>query len=203
MIARISGVLLSKQPAQVVIDVQGVGYEIEISFNSFCQLPLEGENASLHTHFVVREDAQLLFGFSELEERSLFRILIKVNGVGPKLGLAILSGMDAQAFCRCVQNQDAATLVKIPGVGKKTAERLVLELGDKLSAWQTGGNSSVQSGAAKATLFTVSAQSEAESALVGLGYKPVQASKAVAAAMKSAPDGTCETLIRLSLKGMI
>jgi Holliday junction DNA helicase RuvA len=203
MIARISGVLLSKQPAQVVIDVQGVAYEIEISFNSFCQLPTEGDTVMLHTHFVVREDAQLLFGFSELDERSLFRILIKVNGVGPKLGLAILSGMDAQGFCQCVQNQDAATLVKIPGVGKKTAERLVLELGDKLSAWQTVGSAGVQTGTAKASLFAVSAQSEAESALVGLGYKPVQASKAVLAAVRSAPDGSCEDLIRLSLKGMI
>ena len=203
MIARISGVLLSKQPAQVVIDVQGVAYEIEISFNSFCQLPAEGDTAILHTHFVVREDAQLLFGFSELDERSLFRILIKVNGVGPKLGLAILSGMDALGFCQCVQNQDVATLVKIPGVGKKTAERLVLELGDKLSAWQSVANSGVQTGTVKASLFAVSAQSEAESALVGLGYKPVQASKAVSAAVKSAPDGSCEDLIRLSLKGMI
>ena len=203
MIARISGVLLSKQPAQVVIDVQGVAYEVEISFNSFCQLPAEGDSVMLHTHFVVREDAQLLFGLSELDERSLFRILIKVNGVGPKLGLEILSGMDAQGFCQCVQNQDAATLVKIPGVGKKTAERLVLELGDKLSAWQTVGSAGVQTGTAKASLFAVSAQSEAESALVGLGYKPVQASKAVLAAVKSAPDGSCEDLIRLSLKGMI
>jgi len=203
MIARISGVLVSKQPAQVVIDVQGVGYEIEISFHSFCQLPAEGENAILHTHFVVREDAQLLFGFSQLEERSLFRILIKVNGVGPKLGLAILSGMDAQGFCQCVQNQDSATLVKIPGVGKKTAERLVLELGDKLSAWQTGDNFTLQSGVPNRSILAVSAQSEAESALLGLGYKPVQASKAIAAVIKSAPDGSCEDLIRLSLKGMI
>tara|TARA_B110000285_G_scaffold235054_1_gene314454 strand:- start:1572 stop:2183 length:612 start_codon:yes stop_codon:yes gene_type:complete len=203
MIARISGILVYKQPAQVVIDVQGVAYEIEVSFNSFCQLPAEGETAVLHTHFVVREDAQLLFGFSQLEERSLFRILIKVNGVGPKLGLAILSGMDAHAFCHCVQNQDSATLVKIPGVGKKTAERLVLELGDKLSSWQTGDNAGGQTGNVKPTLFVVSAQSEAESALVALGYKPVQATKAVAAAIRSAPDGNCEDLIRLSLKGMI
>jgi len=203
MIARISGVLVHKQPAQVVIDVQGVAYEIEISFNSFCQLPNEGETAVLHTHFVVREDAQLLFGFFQQEERSLFRILIKVNGVGPKLGLAILSGMDADAFCHCVQNQDSATLVKIPGVGKKTAERLVLELGDKLSSWQTGANTGVQAGSVKPALFAISAQSEAESALVALGYKPVQASKAVAAAIRSSPDGGCEDLIRLSLKGMI
>ena len=203
MIARISGILVHKQPAQVVIDVQGVAYEIEISFNSFCQLPGEGETAVLHTHFVVREDAQLLFGFSQLEERSLFRILIKVNGVGPKLGLAILSGMDASAFCRCVQNQDSATLVKIPGVGKKTAERLVLELGDKLSSWQTGDNAHGQTGAVTPTLLVVSAQSEAESALVALGYKPVQATRAVAAAIRSAPNGSCEDLIRLSLKGMI
>ena len=203
MIARISGILMHKQPAQVVVDVQGVAYEIEISFNSFCQLPAEGDIAVLHTHFVVREDAQLLFGFSQLEERSLFRILIKVNGVGPKLALAILSGMDAHAFCYCVQHQDSATLVKIPGVGKKTAERLVLELGDKLASWQTGDNGGGQTGVIKPTVSAVSAQSEAESALVALGYKPVQAAKAVTAAIRSTPNGSCEDLIRLSLKGMI
>jgi Holliday junction DNA helicase RuvA len=203
MIARISGILLHKQPDQVVVDVHGVAYEIEVSFNSFCQLPEEGERAVLHTHFVVREDAQLLFGFYGLEERSLFRILIKVNGVGPKLGLAILSGMDANAFCQCVQNQDSTSLVKIPGVGKKTAERLVLELGDKLSSWQTGNNTNAPAGIDKPASFVASARSEAESALLTLGYKPVQATKAVAAAIKSAPDGSCEDLIRLSLKGMM
>jgi Holliday junction DNA helicase RuvA len=203
MIARISGMLLHKQPNQVVIDVQGVAYEIDISFNSFCQMPEEGAAAVLHTHFVVREDAQLLFGFFELEERSLFRILIKVNGVGPKLGLAILSSMDAHAFCQCVQNQDSASLVKIPGVGKKTAERLVLELGDKLSSWQSVESIGVQANLGNATLFSTSARSEAESALVTLGYKPVQATKAVAAAIKSSPEGSCEDLIRLSLKGMM
>ena len=203
MIARISGILLDKQPNQVVIDVQGVAYEIDVSFNSFCQMPEEGEAAVLHTHFVVREDAQLLFGFFELEERSLFRILIKVNGVGPKFGLAILSGMDAHAFCQCVKNQDSASLVKIPGVGKKTAERLVLELGDKLSSWQSVENVGVKASSGNSTLFSTSAKSEAESALVTLGYKPVQATKAVAAAIKSSPDGSCEDLIRLSLKGMM
>tara|TARA_B100000767_G_C19765117_1_gene537163 strand:- start:2418 stop:3029 length:612 start_codon:yes stop_codon:yes gene_type:complete len=203
MIARISGILLDKQPNQVVIDVQGVAYEIDVSFNSFCQMPEEGGAAVLHTHFVVREDAQLLFGFFELEERSLFRILIKVNGVGPKLGLAILSGMDAHAFCQCVKNQDSASLVKIPGVGKKTAERLVLELGDKLSSWQSVENVGVKASSGNSTLFSTSAKSEAESALVTLGYKPVQATKAVAAAIKSSPDGSCEDLIRLSLKGMM
>lgn len=202
MIARISGILLHKQPDQVVVDVQGVGYEIDISFNSYCQLGNEGELVVLHTHFVVREDAQLLFGFVQLEERSLFRILIKVNGVGPKLGLAILSGMEAKVFCQCVDTQDAATLVKIPGVGKKTAERLVLELRDKLGRWQNatdGSGPAVQS----ATMFANSAQAEAESALVALGYKPVQATKSVAAALKAAPEGRSEDLIRLALKGMI
>jgi|TARA_B110000977_G_C10995733_1_gene461752 Holliday junction DNA helicase RuvA len=203
MIARISGTLINKQPAQVVVDVQGVAYEIEISFNSYCQLPEEGQVAILHTHFVVREDAQLLFGFCGLEERSLFRVLIKVNGVGPKLALAILSGMDAHSFCDCVNRQDSATLVKIPGVGKKTAERLVLELGDKLSSFQTSDNIAGQVDAVKPTLFAVSAQSEAESALLSLGYKPMQATKAVSAALKSAPNGSCQDLIRLSLKGMI
>jgi Holliday junction DNA helicase RuvA len=203
MIARISGILVHKQPNQVVIDVLGVAYEIDVSFNSFCKLPEEGETAVLHTHFVVREDAQLLFGFFELEERSLFRILIKVNGVGPKLGLAILSGMDAHTFCQCVKNQDSTSLVKIPGVGKKTAERLVLELGDKLSSWQSVASVDMQAGAVNSTLFSTSARSEAESALVALGYKPIQATKAVAAAIKTSPDGSCEDLIRLSLKGMM
>jgi len=203
MIARIKGVLLHKQPDQVVVDVQGVAYEINISFNSYCQLGNEGETVILYTHFVVREDAQLLFGFVQLDERSLFRILIKVNGVGPKLGLAILSGMEAQAFCQCVQAQDAATLVKIPGVGKKTAERLVLELRDKLDLWQT--SIAGQAATAPGSLFRLdnSAQAEAESALVSLGYKPVQATKAVAAALKAAPEGRSEDLIRLALKGMI
>ena len=202
MIARISGILLHKQSDQVVVDVQGVAYEIDISFNSYCQLGDEGEAVVLHTHFVVREDAQLLFGFVQLDERTLFRILIKVNGVGPKLGLAILSGMEAKVFCQSVDTQDAATLVKIPGVGKKTAERLVLELRDKLGLWQNaadGSNPSVKS----TTMFANSAQAEAESALVALGYKPVHATKSVAAALKASPEGRSEDLIRLALKGMI
>ena len=204
MIARISGILLHKQPDQVVVDVHGVAYEIDISFNSYCQLGNEGEAVVLHTHFVVREDAQLLFGFVQLDERSLFRILIKVNGVGPKLGLAILSGMEARVFCQCVETQDAETLVKIPGVGKKTAERLVLELRDKLGLWQNGSTDSKATAlGSSAVRFANSAQAEAESALVALGYKPVQATKSVAAALKAAPEGRSEDLIRLALKGMI
>jgi len=203
MIARISGTLLEKQPSQVVVDVQGVAYEIDISFNSYCQLPEEGCGVILHTHLVVREDAQLLFGFSQPEERRLFRILIKVNGVGPKLGLAILSGMDAQTFSDCVQNQDAGTLVKIPGVGKKTAERLVLELRDKLAGWESASGTSNVNASQAAGMFAATAQSEAESALVALGYKPVQATKSVGAALKALPDGRSEDLIRAALKGMI
>jgi Holliday junction DNA helicase RuvA len=203
VIARISGTLIHKQPTQVLVDVNGVGYEIEISFNSYCQLPNEGEATILHTHFVVREDAQLLFGFAGIEERSLFRVLIKVNGVGPKLALAILSGMDANAFCHCVQNQDAAMLVKIPGVGKKTAERLVLELRDKLPAMQASEFNLNSVSMGDPVGLSISSQAEAESALIALGYKPTQATKAVAAAKKSLPEGTSEDLIRLSLKGMI
>ncbi|MDC9720287.1 MAG: Holliday junction branch migration protein RuvA [Gammaproteobacteria bacterium] len=203
MIARISGILLHKQPDQIVVDVHGVAYDIEISFNSYCQLADEGQSVVLHTHFVIREDAQLLFGFAQLEERSLFRMLIKVNGVGPKLGLAILSGMDAQTFSQCIQNQDAATLVKIPGVGKKTAERLVLELRDKLALWQSDHGASNVATDISTGMLVGTAQSEAESALLTLGYKPVQATKAVAAALRTSPEGRSEDLIRLALKGMI
>jgi len=204
MIARISGILLHKQPDQAVVDVQGVGYEIDISFNSYCQLGNEGDAVVLHTHFVVREDAQLLFGFVQLDERSLFRILIKVNGVGPKLGLAILSGMEARVFCHCVDTQDTATLVKMPGVGKKTAERLVLELRDKLGRWQnTAAEANAPVLGGPSAVFADSAQAEAESALVALGYKPVQASKSVAAALKASPEGCSEDLIRFALRGMI
>jgi len=203
MIGRLQGILINKLPDQVLLDVGGVGYEVEISFNSYCQLPEMNHTACLHTHLVVRDDAHLLFGFASLDERLLFRLLIKINGVGPKLALAILSGMEAQALAACVQNQDVATMVKIPGVGKKTAERLVMELRDKMGNWQgadTAAGAVPQQGSMVAT---VSAQEEAESALVNLGYKPVQATKAVSAALKESPHGASADLIRLALKGML
>ena len=133
MIGRIKGKLLSKQPPELLVDVHGVGYEMEAPMSTFYQLPLVGEEVVLHTHMVVREDAQLLYAFASIGERQLFRDLIRINGVGPKLGLTILSGISASDFARAVQEGDAAALTGLPGVGKKTAERLIVELRDKLS----------------------------------------------------------------------
>ena len=127
MIGRLTGILLVKQAPELLLDVNGVGYEVQAPMSTFYQLPELGVRVSLHTHLVVREDAQLLYGFAELPERQLFRTLIKVNGVGPRLALTILSGMDVGQFVACVQSADTATLVKLPGVGKKTAERLLVE----------------------------------------------------------------------------
>ena len=123
MIGRIKGTLIDKTPPDVLVDVNGVGYEIQLPMTSFYQLPNIGEVATIYTHFIVREDAQLLFGFSDTSERALFRELIKANGVGPKLACTILSGMSAQDFVQCVIHEDISNLVKLPGVGKKTAER--------------------------------------------------------------------------------
>ncbi|MCP4790368.1 MAG: Holliday junction branch migration protein RuvA [Gammaproteobacteria bacterium] len=203
MIGRLQGLIILKQPDQILVDVNGVGYEVEISFNSYCQLPETNQSACVHTHLIVRDDAHLLFGFASLDERALFRLLIKINGVGPKLALAILSGMEAPALATCVQNQDVATMVKIPGVGKKTAERLVMELRDKMGAWQGDSRPAGTVPVVSPMTATASAQEEAESALINLGYKPVQATKAVAAAVNERPDGASADLIRLALKGML
>ena len=132
MIGRLQGKVIEKQAPDLLIDVQGVGYEVLVSLNTFFGIPGAGEAVTLHTHFVVREDVQQLYGFMTLSERTLFRYLIKVNGVGPKMALAILSGMSANDFAICVHNNDIATLVKLPGVGKKTAERLLIEMRDKI-----------------------------------------------------------------------
>ena len=134
MIGRIRGQLLEIQPPDILLDVAGVGYEIQVPMTTLYELPAPGTEVSLFTHFVVREDAQLLFGFLNERDRSLFRHLIRVNGVGPKLGLAILSGMDTASFVRAVQREDTSTLVQLPGVGRKTAERLLVEMRDQLAA---------------------------------------------------------------------
>ena len=132
MIGRIAGVLLDKQPPELMVDVNGVGYEISAPMTTFYRLPLLNEPVTLFTHLVVRDDAHLLYGFYDKQERSLFRLLIKVNGVGPKMALAILSGIESDTFAHCVEDNDTAALVRIPGVGKKTAERLIIEMRDKL-----------------------------------------------------------------------
>lgn len=207
MIGHIRGEVVEKQPPQLVIDVQGVGYEIEASMQTFYKLPANGATIKLFTHFVVREDAQLLFGFYDRQERSLFRILIKANGVGPKLALAILSGMNTSEFSACIQREDVTTLTKIPGVGKKTAERLVVELKDKLKALRLDEPADFEligdslPGAEETENNYIA---DAESALVALGYKPAIATKAVAGAKNQLPIvNSSEELIRLSLKSMV
>jgi Holliday junction DNA helicase RuvA len=204
MIGRICGRLIEKQAPELLVDVNGVGYEIHAPMSTFYQLPAPGEQVVLHIHFIVREDAQLLYGFFDKQERALFRSLIKVNGVGPKLALTILSGIEADDFVRCVHSDDSAALVKLPGVGKKTAERLIVEMRDRLHDWQP------DEGISKASLTEASTGVEAsgalvadaESALVALGYKPQEASRAINAVYdKNAINS--EELIRAALKKMV
>ena len=206
MIGRIRGTLAEKQPPEILVDVAGVGYEIHMPMTSFYQLPAVGEEVVVYTHFVVREDAQLLFGFADKMERGLFRELIKANGVGPKLGLAILSGMSAGQFLASVQNEDVSALVSLPGIGKKTAERLVVELKDRLAKFGKAQSIAVPPPSADLlstnTIIAVNdAREEAQSALIALGYKPAQASKLVDSVYKEGMES--EALIRESLKAAI
>lgn len=209
MIGRLKGELIEKMPPQLVIDVNGVGYEVEASMNTFYRLPETGKQITLFTHFVVREEAQLLYGFFDREERSLFRTLIKANGVGPKLAITILSGISTSEFVRCVNDGDTASLVKLPGVGKKTAERLIVEMKDKIKALGLEESSEFQLSAADGPDMasfepTSDNRAEAESALVALGYKPVQASKSISQAHKTlGGDASCEELIRIALRSMV
>jgi len=200
MIGRIHGKIIEKQPPQLLIDVQGVGYEIDSPMSTFYQLPNLGEVVTLHTHLVVREDAQLLYGFASIVERRLFRILIKISGVGPKLALTILSGMNANEFIACVQDNDAASLVRLPGVGKKTAERLIIELRDKLKDQQVDTGSAVSTGTQSQAAVN-SPVSDAVSALVALGYKLPEASRMVR--LVDTSDLGTEEIIRLSLQAAV
>ncbi|MCW8107830.1 Holliday junction branch migration protein RuvA [Alteromonas ponticola] len=203
MIGRIHGTLLEKQPPNVLIDVGGIGYEIQMPMTSFYQLPEVDQPVTVFTHFVVREDAQLLFGFADKVERGLFRELIKANGVGPKLGLAILSGMSASQFLQCVQHGDVSGLTRLPGIGKKTAERLVVELKDRLADFGKNQNVALPDLEARmadkgAIISLNDVREEAQSALIALGYKPAQASKMVSGVYN---DGMAsEAVIREALK---
>lgn len=211
MIGRLQGILVAKNPPEILIDVNGVGYEVQMPMTSFYQLPTMGEQVTIVTHFVVREDAQLLYGFIDINERTLFRELIKANGVGPKLALTILSGMSATQFMHCVKLEDVSGLVKLPGVGKKTAERLVVELKDRLAKLEVKQGIDVTAEFAQGntpennernTLLAVNdTKEEAISALIALGYKPQQASKAINAIYQD--DMSSEALIRESLRSMI
>jgi len=202
VIGRLRGTLAEKQPPHLIVDVNGLGYELEVPMTTLYRLPKIGEAVTLHTHLVVREDAHLLYGFHEKRERELFRELIRLNGVGPKLALALMSGLEVDELVRCVQAQDTSALVKVPGVGKKTAERLLVELKDRFKAWETSPAmfALVPNGPAPVASVS-SAEADAVSALISLGYKPQEASKAVAAV--DAKGLSSEELIRRSLKGMI
>ena len=199
MIGRLSGVLLEKQPPQLLVDVQGVGYELEAPMSTFYQLPATGEAVVLHIHMVVREDAQLLYAFYSLSERQLFRDLIKINGVGPKLALTILSGVTAEEFTRCVMENDAKSLTALPGVGKKTAERLIIELRDRLAK----NANAILPGAESITglKVEVSPVSDAVSALTSLGYKAQEASQMVR--LVSTEGLSTEEIIKAALQSMV
>lgn len=203
MIGRIRGTLVYKQPPDILVEVGGVGYEIQVPMTTLFQLPEMGAEVSLVTHFVVREDAQQLYGFIDDRDRALFRQLIRVSGVGPKLALTILSGMDSASFARCVQRDDISSLVALPGVGRKTAERLLVEMRDRLKDWlgQLEGTAGQAAGGIGISPVT-DMVADAESALVALGYKPAEASKVVAA-VNDDSVGDSEELIRRALKSMV
>ena len=203
MIGSIRGRLIQKQAPDIVIEAAGVGYEIQVPMTTLFQLPAVGEETFLLTHFVVRDDAQLLYGFIDPTDRLLFRQLIKVSGVGPKLALAILSGMDAVAFARCIERNDLATLVALPGVGKKTAERLIVEMRDRLGDWlatlaPSAGNATVRGVVARPQ----DSAADAESALVSLGYKPPEAARMIQS-VRTEDEQDSETLIRLALRASV
>ncbi len=208
MIGRIRGILVEKSPGQALVECSGLGYEVDIPYTTFFHLPEPGQEVTLHTHFAVREDAQSLYGFAARLDRDLFRLLIKVNGVGPKLAVGILSGLDAQQFIRCVEARDAAALVKLPGVGKKTAERLLIEMADRIGQLEgqfvpssAGELAGAASSAGGPVATAPDPREEAEAALIALGYKPQEAAKAIS---KVAEDGmNSESLIRLALRSMI
>lgn len=192
MIGSLRGRIASKTPPQLTVEVGGLGYELEAPMSTFFHLPAVGEEVRLLTHLVVREDAHVLYGFASEEERRLFRSLIKVSGVGPKIALALLSGISVAAFAECIQREDIAALTRVPGVGRKTAERLIVEMRDRLAAAGPAGSAPTAAAGA-------SAESEAYDALVSLGYRPAEATRL----LKAAGPGThsTEELIRRALQG--
>lgn len=192
MIGSVRGKLTAKQAPTVIVESGGIGYEIDTPMSTFLELPGTGADVFLHTHLLVREDAQTLFGFSTADEKQLFRTLLKVSGVGAKMGLAILSAMSADDFARCVQVEDTATLVKIPGVGKKTAERLIIEMRDKLD----GATTTVPASGRK--IIESNPRSEAIDALVTLGYKPAEVRRLLGE--MNLEDQSAEDIIRLALR---
>lgn len=201
MIGRLRGVLALKQAPQILIDVNGIGYEVDVPMSTFFNLPDVDQPITLLTHFVVREDAQVLYGFGSSAERQLFRLLLKVSGVGAKLALSVLSGMSVNGFVQCVEQKDVGMLCKIPGVGKKTAERLVVEMADRVK--QVGSSPNVShSGQVDVPIGAVeSPQGEAETALVALGYKPAEINRMLKGV--ELDDLSAEDIIRAALQGAL
>jgi Holliday junction DNA helicase RuvA len=195
MIGLIKGTLLRKEPPALLVDVNGVGYELEAPMTTFYELPPVGQAVTLHTHMVVREDAHLLYGFARESQRRVFRELLKVTGVGPRIGLAVLSGLTEDELARAIAGEDIARLSRVPGIGKKTAERLVIELRDKLAVAPEP-----EAAASAAPVAPADPSAEAVSALIALGYKPNEASRAVRAV--PAKGLSAEEIIRQALKGM-
>ncbi|MDJ0939622.1 MAG: Holliday junction branch migration protein RuvA [Woeseiaceae bacterium] len=190
MIGSLRGRLTFKQAPAIIIECNGVGYDVETPMSTFFELPAVGDELFLYTHLLVREDAQILYGFATDEERALFRTLLRVRGVGAKIGLAILSAMSVADFNRCIEYEDTTALAKIPGIGKKTAERLVIEMRDRID--KTVGGEAVR------VTVEQGAKAEAVDALIALGYKPAEVNKLVSALET---DGkTAEDIIRLALR---
>jgi Holliday junction DNA helicase RuvA len=194
LIGRLTGDIIEKDPQQLVMDVGGVGYEVEIPLSTFYVLAEKEGHVTLFTHLVVRDDAHLLFGFASTEEREMFRTLIKVNGVGPKMAIAILSSLDAGSFAASILDGDLKTLTGLPGVGKKTAERLIIEMRDKVSSFSVAD-------ASHTGKVVVDVSGDAEAALIGLGYRPQEASLAISQIDDPAED--IETLIKQALKHLM
>ncbi len=197
MIALLRGKLLEKRPPLLIVDVGGVGYELEAPMTTFYDLPDNGSVVVLHTHLVVREDAHKLYGFSRPQQRDLFRSLLRVNGVGPRVGLAILSGLSTDQFLACMADEDVARLTRVPGVGRKTAQRLIVEMRDKLAEDAEAGAGAVSTAAVDRPINPVA---DAVSALVALGYKPLEASRVV---RNVATEGlSSEQIIRQALRSL-
>ena len=200
MIGRLRGILLEKAPGRILVDAGGLGYELEIPYTTYFSLPDLGQETVLHTHLSVREDAHSLYGFGTRPDRDLFRLLIKTTGVGPKLALALLSGLDTEQFARCVERDDVTALTKVPGIGKKTAERLLMEMRDRIGQLEAplGAAANREAGSVPREKDPAA---EAEAALIALGYRPQEAARAVNAVVE--PDMTSELIIRLALRGML
>ena len=206
MIGQLRGQILAKHPPLLILDVNGIGYELEAPMSTFYDLPAVGETVNLITHLVVREDAHCLYGFARQRDRDLFRALLRVSGVGARIGLAILSGMDAARFIQCVEQEDISALTRVPGIGTKTAQRLIVELRDRLEGIGAGFATAIGTGPAGTAApigvpgSAPGALADAISALVALGYKPADANRMA----RAADDGirTSEEIIRAALRAV-